>query len=117
MFGLRKHEVGAVGEDAFSILTGELNELCRTFTTPARIHRLRPGASRFFSRLRLSNWEANTCRLSRTYPASLSTLVITVISHQSTLIPLHLFSDLPTDQAECTAAPTFPKEQFGKSDI
>jgi hypothetical protein len=43
--------------------------------------------------------------------------VITVISHQSTLIPLHLFPDLPMDQAECTAAPTFPKEQFEKPDI
>jgi len=40
-----------------------------------------------------------------------------VISHQSTLIPLHSFSDLPTAYAEYTAAPTFQKEQFGKSDI
>jgi hypothetical protein len=39
------------------------------------------------------------------------------ISHQSTLIPLHSISDLPTARAERIAAPTFPKEQFGKSDI
>jgi len=39
------------------------------------------------------------------------------IAHQSTLIPLHSSSDLPAAYAECTAAPAFSNEKFGKKDI